>query len=135
MTVLHLLGQVPKAASSTEPQRSQAASATHFSHPQGAETERALTPLEIRLLEKKRFYKVRITKKKKGKAMDRDGNKTNQDLKNKSVLNRHKIKPLGNQPYFCVTAEPSIGNIVSLVFKQILRKEEQESSLQNEEAF
>lgn len=55
--------------------------------------------------------------------MGRDRNKTNQDLKNKPVLNRHEKKPLGNQPYFCVTAEPSIGNIVSLVFKQILRKE------------
>lgn len=65
--------------------------------------------------------------------MGRDRNKTNQDLKNKSVLNRHKKKTLGNQPYFCVTAEPSIGNIVSLVFKQ--RRKERESSLQNEDTF
>lgn len=85
--------------------------------------QRAWTPLEIRLLERKHYYKERITQKTKGKVMGRDRNKTNQDLKNKSVLNRHKKKTLGNQPYFCVTAEPSIGNIVSLVFKQILKKE------------
>lgn len=94
----------------------------HFRHPRGAETERALTPPEIRLLERKCYYKERIAQKIERKVMGRDGNKTNQNLKNKSVLNRHEMKPLGSQTYFCVTAEPSIGNIVSLVFKQILRK-------------
>lgn len=51
--------------------------------------------------------------------MDSAGNKTDQDLKNKSVFNRHEMKPLGNQPYFCVSAEPSIGNTVSLYYNTV----------------
>lgn len=56
--------------------------------------------------------------------MGRDGNKINQDLKNKSETDMKWNLWVIN--LISVTAEPSIGNIVSLLFKQILRKERKE---------
>ena len=65
--------------------------------------ESAFTPLERRLLKRKRCYKKRITRKKKRKVMDRDGSKTTQDLKNKAVLNRCEMKPLSIQHSYLIS--------------------------------
>lgn len=65
-----------------------------------------------------------MARKKKGKVMDRDENKTTQDVKKSCLKQMWNETPeySAQLPYFCVTAKPSIGNTMPLVFKQTKRK-------------